>query len=213
MNKPLIPFQAGSPMIVAGPTGSGKTRWVNRLLSNDMFTKPVKSVLYCYGVYQDYYNNMNRDTIEFYEGVPNLDKINELNDGNFHVIVLDDLMEFIVKSIDTQNLFTKYCHHYNITAIFISQNIFAQGPCARNISINTHILILFANKRDQLQAYTLGKQLCPGNVNVFIEAYEDATYKPYGYLVVDCDPKSPREFKLRTNIFPTENTVCYLKKE
>ena len=72
---------------------------------------------------------------------------------------------------------------------------------------------MFANKRDQLQAYTLGKQLCPGNVNVFIEAYEDATYKPYGYLVVDCDPKSPREFKLRTNIFPTENTVCYLKKE
>ena len=34
----------------------------------------------------------------------------------------------------------------------------------------------------------------------------------HGYLVVDCDPKSPRELKLRTNIFPGETTVCYFKR-
>ena len=45
-----------------------------------------------------------------------------------------------------------------------------------------------------------------------MEAYEDATSSLHGYLVVDCDPKSPRELKLRTNIFPGEQTVCYLKK-
>ena len=25
MNAPLVPFQAGSPIMIAGPTGSGKT--------------------------------------------------------------------------------------------------------------------------------------------------------------------------------------------
>jgi len=45
-----------------------------------------------------------------------------------------------------------------------------------------------------------------------MEAYQDATSKPHGYLVVDCDPKSPRELKLRTNIFPGEETVCYISK-
>ena len=51
MNTPLVPFQAGSPIMIAGPTGSGKTFWTNKLLKNQMFTEPVSSVLY-YGVYQ-----------------------------------------------------------------------------------------------------------------------------------------------------------------
>ena len=126
--------------------------------------------------------------------------------------LLDDLMEYIVKSVETQNLFTKYCHHYNITAIFLTQNVFAQGPCSRTISINTHILVIYPNKRDESQALNLGKQLNPSNSKIFMEAYEDATSHVHGYLVIDCDLKFPRELKLRTNIFPGEQTVCYLKK-
>jgi hypothetical protein len=212
MATPLVPFQAGSPIMIAGPTGSGKTVWTNKLLGNNMFTEPVKSVLYCYGVYQDYYNNMKIANINFHEGLPTFEEVKSLHDGYFHVIVLDDLMEIIVKSIETQNLFTKYCHHFNISAIFITQNIFAQGPCSRSISINTHILVLFANKRDESQALHLGKQLYPCASKAFMEAYQDATSSTYGYLVVDCDPKSPPEFKLRTHIFPREQTVCYIKK-
>ena len=117
MNTPLVPFQAGSPIMIAGPTGSGKTFWTNKLLKNQMFSEPVSSVLYCYGVYQTYYDKMEIPNLELHEGLPSLDKVQSLNDGKFHVIVLDDLMEYIVKSVETQNLFTKYCHHYNITAI------------------------------------------------------------------------------------------------
>ena len=212
MNTPLIPFHTGSPIMVSGPTASGKTYWTHKLLTNEMFTEPIASVLYYYGVYQDYYNEMTIPNIEFHEGLPTLDKVKSLNDGQFHVIVLDDLMEYIIKSVETQNLFTKYCHHYNITAIFLTQNIFAQGPCARTININTHVLVLFANKRDESQALNLGKQLYPCNSNFFMEAYEDATSFLHGYLVIDCDPKSPRELKLRTKIFPGEDTICYLKK-
>ena len=90
--------------------------------------------------------------------------------------------------------------------------MFAQGPCSRTISINTHILVIFANKRDESQALNLGKQLYPCNSKVFMEAYEDATSVLHGYLVIDFDPKSSRDLKLRTNIFPGEQTVCYLKK-
>ena len=116
----------------------------------------------------------------------------------------------IVKSIETQNLFTKYCHHYNITAIFLTQNVFAQGPCSRTININTHILVLFANKRDESQALNLAKQLYPCETKFFMEVYKDATSVPHGYLVIDCDPKSPRDLKLRTHIFPVEEEICYL---
>ena len=186
--------------------------FIGLFLTNEMFTEPIASVLYCYGVYQDYYNEMTIPNIEFHEGLPTLYKVKSLNDGQFHVIVLDDLMEYIIKSVETQNLFTKYFHHYNITAIFLTQNIFAQGPCARTININTHVLVLFANKRDESQTLNLGKQLYPCNSKIFMEAYEDATSFLHGYLVIDCDPKSPRELKLRTKIFPGEDTICYLKK-
>ena len=212
MNTPLVPFQGGSLIMSAGPTGSGKTFWTNKLLKNQMFLEPISSVLYCYGVYQKYYDEMKIPNLELHEGLPDLEKVQSLNDGKFHVIVLDDLMEYIVKSVETQNLFTKYCHHYNITAIFLTQNVFAQGPCSRTISINTCILVLFANKRDESQAMNLGKQLYPSNSKVFMEAYEDATSTVHGYLVIDCNPTSPHELKLRTHIFPGEETVCYLIK-
>ena len=45
-----------------------------------------------------------------------------------------------------------------------------------------------------------------------MEAYQDATSNPHGYLVIDCDPKSPRELELRTNIFSGEETICYISK-
>ena len=175
--------------MVAGPTASGKTYWTHKLLTNQMFTEHVTSVLYCYGVYQSYYNEMKIPNLEFHEGLPSLEKVQSLNDGQFHVIVLDDLMEYIIKSVETQNLFTKYCHHYNITAIFLTQNVFAQGPCSRTISINTHILVIFANKRDESQALNLGKQLYPCNSKVFMEAYEDATSVLHGYLVIEIENK------------------------
>ena len=107
MNTPLVPFQAGSPIMIAGPTGSSKTFSTNRLLKNQMFTEPVSSVLYCYGVYQTYNDKMEIPNLEIREGLPSLDKVQSLNDGKCHVIVLDDLMEYIVKSVETQNLFTK----------------------------------------------------------------------------------------------------------
>ena len=55
---PTVPFQSGSSMMVIGPMNCGKMYWINRLLENDMFTQPVASILYCYGVYQDFYNQM-----------------------------------------------------------------------------------------------------------------------------------------------------------
>ena len=209
MDMPLVPFQSGSPIMISGPTKSGKTVWTHKLLTNNMFTQPISSILYCYGVYQKYYDEMKIPNLEFHEGLPSLEKVQSLHDGLFHIIVLDDLMEYIVKSIETQNLFTKYCHHYNITVVFITQNIFAQVPCSRTININTHILVLFANERDKSQALNLGKQLCPCETKFFMECYKDATSVPFGYLLIDCDPKTPRELKLRANIFPKDQTICY----
>jgi hypothetical protein len=44
------------------------------------------------------------------------------------------------------------------------------------------------------------------------EAFTDATEKPYGYLLVDLKPDTDEKYRLRTNVFPGEQTVVYVKK-
>lgn len=202
-------------MVIAGPTGSGKTVWCQKLLKEHLFTENITGVLYCYGVYQDFYDNFQVSLeIEFHEGIPSKEKLEQFADGSFKIVVLDDLMSEISNSEEMMNLFTRYCHHLHISAIFISQNLFVQGKYSRTISLNTHILVLFENKRDFAQISFLARQLFPGQSSFFMEVFEQATDFPFGYLVVDCSPQSHKKIKLRTHIFPSDNKPCvvFLKK-
>ena len=129
--------------------------------------------------------------------------IDNLYDREFHIIVLDDLMEKIVKSIEMQEPFTKYCHHRNLTTIMVSQNVFQKGPNTRTISLNTHIHVLFANKRDEAQVSVLAHQLFHSKTkkNKFLTMYDKHMKQHYGYLVIDCTPQYPSEIKVHVDIF------------
>ena len=72
--------------------------------------------------------------------------IDNVYDKCFHIIVLDDFMEKIVKSADIQELFTKYCYHKNVTTIMVSLNVFQKGLNAHTISFNMHIHILMQTR-------------------------------------------------------------------
>ena len=37
-----------------------------------------------------------------------------------------------------------------------------------------------------------------------MEAFRDATSKPYGYLLIDCPQLTPEDIRLRTSILPGE---------
>ena len=41
MDTPLVPFQSGSPIMISGPTKSGKTVWTHKLITNNMLTQPI----------------------------------------------------------------------------------------------------------------------------------------------------------------------------
>ena len=180
-----------------------------------MFTQPVASILYCYGAYQDFYNQMHDNPsiqapLHFHKGLSLQEDIDNLYDGEFHIIVLDDLMEKIVKSIEMQELFTKYCHHRNMTAIMVSQNVFQKGPNARTISLNTHIHVLFANKRDEAQVSVLAHQLFHSKTKKkCLAMYNEHMKQCYAYLVIDCTPQYPSKIKVCTDIFPGQLTYTF----
>lgn len=205
----MFPFVAPSTFTITGTTGSGKTTWLYKLLKNkeEMFPDdPPSRVLYCYGVWQDLFEEMEERlaSIYFHKGLPSIEQIEEFTDGLHNVIILDDLMEECVKNAEIENLFTRGAHHKRLSVIYLNQNLFCQGKHAKSISLNSHYIILLQNLRDHSQIQKLGQQIYPGQSNVLIEAYKDSMQKAYGYLVIDLSPHAEHKYRLRTNIFPGE---------
>ena len=143
--------------------------------------------------------------IEFYEGIPSEIYSRDFLDVNKrNLVVLDDLMAQSGCDKRIANLFTKGSHHRNLSVIYIVQNIFHQGIETRNISLNTHYIVLFKSPRDKLQILTLARQINPGRVPEFMHAYEKATSHPHGYLMLDVKPTTHDHDRLKANVLPGE---------
>ena len=200
----MFKFVGPCTVSVSGQTGAGKTQFIRRVLSNKkaLFEPEPTEVLYCYGVYQKAFEEMEREMpfIKFHSGLPNDTEINSFADINQHKIVIaDDLMGSLTQSNVISDLFTRGSHHKNLTVIYINQNIFCPGKHSRTINLNTHYMIIMRNPRDVSTMKVLGRQLGIGNA--LHEAYTDVHKSPYSYLVTDIHPSSDEQYKLLTNIF------------
>ena len=216
--KVLLPLQPNSSAIICGASNSGKSQFTKKLIENleQMYeSDPPVRVLYCYGVHETLYTDMEASVpnIQFHEGLPNEKLIDEYADGKHTLIVLDDLMNSVLNSELVERLFVQSCHHKGLSVVYITQNMYQPGQRARTINLNATYLCLFHNIRDKLQVNCLGKQMYPRQTPMFMEAYEDSTSKKYGYLFIDMSPHSDNEYRLRTNIFPGEDTIIYRPKE
>lgn len=191
-------------MLVSGPTGVGKTVFVQKLLSADMIDPTPTRIVWAYGEWQKSYESF---PFTYIQGLDNVDDIIAQVDGP-QILVVDDMM-----GQDTNTLeqwFTKKSHHRNVSIIYIVQNLFDKKQ--RTISLNAHYLVLFKNPRDTSQLGVLARQMYPGHAQFMIEAYTDATQKPRSYLLVDLKPDTPEEMRLRSHILPDEDNFVYVRK-
>ena len=172
-----------------------------------------EKIVWCYGIYQPTYDEMQRTipNLTFIEGVPS-DLESMINPSIRNLVVLDDLMQELSNNERITSLFTKGCHHRNLSVIFLLQNIFHRGKELRDMSLNCHYLILFKSPRDGSQISHLAKQMFPGHVKYMQESFQDATSRPYGYLLCDLKPETPTDFRLRSHIFPGETQYAYVRK-
>ena len=177
-----------------------------------MFDQPIQKIVYCYGEFQPRFLTMEREipNIQFVEGFPG--DIYSLFDQTPGLLVLDDLMRESSSNDAMMDLITRGSHHRHINTVTLVQNLFPPGKFSRTISLNTHYIVAFKNPRDSLGVSTLARQAFPGEVSRVMEAYEDATQQPYGYLLFDLHPTTVNAFRLRTSIFPHEQQVAYVKR-
>jgi hypothetical protein len=136
----------------------------------------------------------------FKQGLPVMEDLEDT--GLPKLVVIDDMMNNTNQNV--VDLFTKGCHHCNISVFYITQNIFHQGRGQRDISLNAHYLVCFKNPRDKAQIRHLATQIWPDNPRFIQEAYADATSEPHGYLLMDLKQDTPDEYRFRTKIFPSD---------
>ena len=200
-------------LICAGPTGSGKTILIAKILENyKLMTKPVpEKIIYCYSIWQDMFKNMLEvnPNIVF---VQDMIMDDQIDPSKRNLIILDDLMDESKDSGVLSKLFTKGSHHRNISVVFISQNLFIQGKYTRTISLNSHYMIIFKNPRDKAQFSHLARQMFPDNTRYLNECFMDATSLPHGYLFLDFKQDTQEILRVRSNILPNDKTIVYIKK-
>jgi len=181
------PFTA----IVAGPTGSGKTHLLSRLISNAHIVSnpPPKEIIYCYGVWQKAFESIQG--VKFHEGLLDIKEAIP-RDGEARWLIIDDLMD--KANEQTDELYTKFSHHMNISVFFVVQNLFRKQQ--RTMSLNTHYLFLFKNPGDSSFISHLARQVYPHNSKFMVEAYQNATQKPHSYLLVDLKQNTDDRLRL-----------------
>lgn len=203
------PFTA----MIAGPTQSGKSTFVRRILEyNQTMIKPAPTrMVYCYALWQDGFNQLKLiwPAIEFVQGIVDIENLNS-KDNN--LIILDDLMKQCQKDETVVNLFTTDSHHRNISVFFITQNLFDQGKFCRTISLNCHYMIILNNPRDRTQIEFLGRQMFPRNSKFLVECYDDATTVQYGYIFLDLKQSTNPKIRVQTSIMPDQQRIIYEQK-
>lgn len=201
--------------LVVGATMSGKTVFVKKLLENrhELITPSPNRIVWCYGAFQPLHAELKVTipSIEFVEGLPER-LVDMFSSDRHNLLVLDDLMNEASNDDRLGKLFTTFAHHRNLSVILIQQNLFPKFKESRTASLNTQYMILFKNPRDASQIAQLAGQMYPKKRRHLIEAYEDATMQPHGYLLIDLKQTTPSDLRLRTGILPHETEYVYKPK-
>ena len=114
------------------PSGYGKTCFTESLHLDhlqELFVNPPPTIHYCYGVWQDGFQDMNDAGVQF-QGIPETDHLKWwfLKGG---LLVLDDLMAEGGEDKELSDLFTKHSHHQKITVLYCVKICFHQGNMLR----------------------------------------------------------------------------------
>ncbi|KAL3098453.1 hypothetical protein niasHS_000045 [Heterodera schachtii] len=137
-------FKHPFTMCVAGCTGSGKSQWVDRLLSHiDLLVSegPITGVLYCYGEVNDNVLRMQRmesatsdnntegkHSLRMCHGAPEEGDVEReaRATGGRLLLVLDDLMSGGLRCGFLDTVFTRGSHNWSVSVVLITQHLFTR---------------------------------------------------------------------------------------
>lgn len=208
-----VEFQHPCTILVAGPTGGVKTRFVERTLLTRKITPFPSRLVWVYSEMQPAYEDLVflfRNQIDFINAEQLLDDpvrgYDSFKPETRNLLVLDDQLSDSLQNKRLRALisriFTQGSHHKNLSVILIVQNMYEQAQhFLRTLNLNTHYTVLFNNPRDNTQIRTLASQMFPKHNDWLLRSFEKLNAQPFAYLVFDCKNGTPKRYRVRTNIF------------
>nr|CAD2180125.1 unnamed protein product [Meloidogyne enterolobii] len=197
-----LKFKIPFGMIISGPSSSGKSTLLLKFISeaSDLIDPKPKSILYCFGEMSNIVPILQKSGVSVYSGVPPEDLIRKYQKPL--LLILDDLLMSIDEKYLSE-LFTKKSHHQNFAIVFVTQNLFERKiKVARQ---NAQYIIIMRSPNSVLSVRNIGVQLFPQKLDYFLDAYRQATNKPFGYLVIDMHASSDPGLRLRTILAKTKS--------
>ena len=203
-------FKTPSSILVVGPSNSGKTTFVKRLILEniDLFETWPTRVVYCYGSWQPMFKELKAKGVTFHEGVPekkDFDKWFAKVGGG--MLIMDDLMADGGDDKTVMNIFTQHSHHMNLTVLYLTQDLFPKGKYATTISRNVQYIIVFKNPRDKLALRSLLLQMYPVRWKQVLDKYNEVTERPFGYLVFDVHPATVDNRRMVSHLLRHEGFI------
>ena len=157
-------FRKPCSVVVAVPSGGGKTEWLEQVLKDKkLFYPPSKKIVYCYDRWQPRFDRVKKQSkVKFYKGLPPGGALAKWFKPQDHgILIMDDLMEEGGSDKRVLDLFTKDSHHRGITALYLTQDLFPPGKNAKTINRNAHYVICFKCPRDTTGIRNLLLQVYP----------------------------------------------------
>ena len=214
LEKNDLNFQTPSSICVSGPSQSGKSQWILKLIKNRkcLFSIDFVDLIYC--IPQNLSLNPNPifeeikkqfPSAQLHFGLPDITKLNLNFDNTPKLLIIDDLMTEFLASYDMVKLLSVEVHHCNITTIFTLHNLFAPSKFGRTITRNINYKVLFSNRLDIKEICNVSLQIYrPKNIllkTIFLT--KEYPSEP-AYLVIDGHIKSKlKKLFVRSQIFPT----------
>lgn len=200
--------------LIAGSSNTGKTEFVKKLLlhSDRLINPTIKNVIYFYKIKSadlDHFdkNFKHRIKVTYVQGMPdNFDEYISSQPRN-SLYLFDDLMADATNHKKLTELFTTRVHHNFINVILIFQDLFYSGSERKTFLRNANYLVLLNTPLDKSGVYAIAHKFMPNRVRLFMNIYENAVSKPFGYLFINGHRDCPRNARLRTNIFKSYQIV------
>ena len=200
-------------MCEVGPSQGGKTFFVEQLPTVPCVRYPSEKprrILWFYNQWQSRYMSLKSklgDEIVFTQGLPDMsENLSEINPKLNNVFVFDDLMSQATESPLLSLLFTQG-RHRNASVILLLQNMFPKGKFNTDIRRNAQYMVLFCSPSDRKQIGIVAERIFDKNRTAFMSAYTKETEKPYGYVLIDNQPKTTTDKQVVADVFGTCH--CY----
>jgi hypothetical protein len=220
INLEIDAFKFKNPfaMAISGPSMSGKSHFIFKLLQNHetMFTCKFHRVIYCQPASllhrsNDYFNSIKTifPFAELVSGIPSISKLHlDLTGSPPALLIIDDLQTEFLNSSEMLEMLTAQINHFGISCIFTLQSYYGKSRFGKSILRNVTYKCFFLNRLDRRELKYISMEIAP-NCPSFMESNFNFLYENFPrycqYVLIDGHFSSTiPQFYVRSNIFPSK---------